>query len=100
MTSALTEGSREARRRWALPAFRDSLWLLAPVGILYGVFALVPFALIVRFAAADDGTHFLTVLGNRLLLRPAANTLGLSLITTAIALVVAYVSAAGLWRDV
>ena len=36
-------------------AFRDSLWLLAPLTLLYGVFALVPFALIVRFAVADGG---------------------------------------------
>lgn len=98
MTSALKEDSREARRRWSLPAFRDSLWLLAPVGILYGVFALVPFALIVRFAIADDGAHFLTVLSSRLLLRAAMNTLVISLMTTVIALVIAYVLAAGLWR--
>ena len=98
MTGALTQDPGEARRRWALPAFRDSLWLLAPVGLLYGVFALVPFALIVRFAAADNGAHVLTVLRSRLLLRAATNTLVISLITTAIALVLAYVLAAGLWR--
>jgi ABC-type spermidine/putrescine transport system permease subunit I len=86
------------RGRWSLPAFRDSLWLLAPVGILYGVFALVPFALIVRFAVADGGAHFLTVLRSPLLLRAATNTLVISAMTTAIALVMAYVLAAGLWR--
>ncbi|HKD58184.1 MAG TPA: hypothetical protein VKD45_11785, partial [Hyphomicrobiaceae bacterium] len=84
MTSVLEPG--RARRRWTPPAVRDSLWLLAPVCLLYGVFAVVPFALIIRFAAADRGQHFLTVLHSRLLLRAAANTLVISLMTTAIAI--------------
>jgi ABC-type spermidine/putrescine transport system permease subunit I len=96
MTSVL-EADR-ARRRWTLPAFRDSLWLLAPVCLLYGVFAVVPFALIIRFAVADRGEHFLTVLRSPLLLRAAANTLAISVMTTAFAILIAYVLAAGLWR--
>src|SRR5436309_333861 len=98
MTSALETSPGEARRRWTLPAFRDSLWLLAPVGFLYALFALVPFALIIRLATADGGGHFLTVMQDRLLLRAVTNTLVISLTTTAIALVIAYVLAAGLWR--
>jgi ABC-type spermidine/putrescine transport system permease subunit I len=98
MQSVLEAKPGQARRHWMLPAFRDSLWLLAPVGFLYGIFALVPFALIIRFAAADSGEHFLTVLRSRLLLRAAANTLVISLLTTAVALIIAYVLAAGLWR--
>jgi len=86
------------RPRWALVAFRDGLWLLAPVGILYGAFALVPFAVIVRFAMADGGAPFLTVLRSPLLPRAAVNTLLISVMTTAIALVLGYVLAAGLWR--
>jgi ABC-type spermidine/putrescine transport system permease subunit I len=82
-----------------LPAFRDSLWLLAPVGVLYGLFALIPFALIIRYAVAGRGEHFLTVLQNRLLLRAATNTVVISLMTTVVALVIAYVLAAGLWRS-
>jgi len=93
-----THAGGARRPRWALPAFRDSLWLLAPVGFLYGAFGLVPFAVIVRFAAADGGASFLTVLKSPLLLRAAANTLVISLVTTAVALVLAYVLAAGLWR--
>jgi hypothetical protein len=96
MINALRQAPREARRR--LPAFRDSLWLLAPLALLYGVFALVPFALIVRFAVADGGAPFITVLHSSLLLRAAANTLVISLITTVLALVLAYLLAAGLWR--
>ena len=98
MTSALGGSPRKARRRWSLPTFRDGLWLLAPVGLLYGAFGVVPFALIVRFAAADGGEHFLTVLRSPLLLRAATNTLVISLMTTAVAIVLAYVLAAGLWR--
>ena len=94
--STRAEGAR--RPRWEPPAFCDSLWLLAPVGFLYGAFGLVPFAVIVRFAAADGGASFLTVLKSPLLLRAAANTLVISVMTTAVALVLAYVLAAGLWR--
>jgi ABC-type spermidine/putrescine transport system permease subunit I len=97
MRSVLAAGPGHARRRWTR-AFRDSLWLLAPIGLLYGVFAVVPFALIIRFAAADRGEPFLTVLRSRLLVRAAANTLAISVMTTAIAVLIAYVLAAGLWR--
>jgi putative spermidine/putrescine transport system permease protein len=98
MTTAVEEASREARRRWRIPALRDSLWLLGPIALLYGVFALVPFALIIRFATADGGSHFLTVLRSPLLLKAATNTVVISLMTTVVALVIAYVLAAGLWR--
>src|SRR5215470_5112975 len=98
MTSVLEASPRDARRRWRPPAFRDSLWLLAPVCLLYGVFAVAPFALIIRFAVADRGEHFQTVLRSPLLLRAATNTLAISVMTTAIAIVIAYVLAAGLWR--
>src|SRR5215813_10419201 len=80
MTSVLEPG--RARRRWTPPAVRDSLWLLAPICLLYGVFAVVPFALIVRFAVADHGEHFLTVVRSRLLVRAAAKTLTISVTTT------------------
>ena len=98
MTPVPIDGPAKAKRRWALPAFRDSLWLLAPIGLLYGVFALVPFALIVRFALTDGGGPFSTVLRSPLLLRAATNTLVISILTTAVAVVIAYVLAAGLWR--
>src|SRR5215468_1234328 len=98
MRSMLAAGPGHARRRGTRPAFRDSLWLLAPICLLYGVFAVVPFALIVRFAVADHGEHFLTVVRSRLLVRAAANTLAISVMTTAIAVLIAYVLAAGLWR--
>ena len=97
MTSRL--GALTRGRGWRLPAFRDSLWLLAPVGVLYGLFAVIPFALIIRYAVAGRGEHFLTVLQNRLLLRAATNTVVISLMTTVVALVLAYVLAAALWRS-
>lgn len=84
------------RRQW--PVLRDGRWLLAPVGLLYGLFAVVPFALIIQFAFADGGAAFATVLRSRLLLRAAGNTLVISLMTTVIALALAYVLSAGLWR--
>jgi len=97
MIEARAAGRMAAGRR-KLPAFRDSLWLLAPVAILYGAFALVPFALIFRFALSDGGAPFRTVLRSPLLARAAVNTLIISTVTTIIALLLAYVLAAGLWR--
>ncbi len=87
-----------ARAKRVLPAFRDGLWLLAPIAILYGAFALLPFALIFRFAFADGGAPFRSVLRSPLLLRAAWNTLLISATTTLIALLLAYVLAAALWR--
>jgi ABC-type spermidine/putrescine transport system permease subunit I len=75
---------------------RGPLWLLAPAAILYGTLGLVPLGVIVRFSLQGGG--FSTVLGSRLLLRAATNTLWISLITTAIALALGTLLAAALWR--
>jgi ABC-type spermidine/putrescine transport system permease subunit I len=72
--------------------------LLTPIGLLYGAFAFVPFAVILRFSLADGFTHFETVLQSRILSRAATNTLVISLVTTAIALVLGTLLAAALWR--
>ena len=77
---------------------RSSLWLLSPVALLYGLFGLVPFGMILRFSLADGGEHYRTVLESRLLLRIAINTVTISAITTAVALVLAVLLAAALWR--
>jgi ABC-type spermidine/putrescine transport system permease subunit I len=73
-------------------------WLLLPVGLLYGGLTLLPLGLIVRFSLADGGKHYATVLHSRLLLRVVQNTVVISLMTTAVALVLGYVLAAALWR--
>ena len=73
-------------------------WLLLPVGLLYGGLTLLPLGLIVRFSLADGGEHYATVLHSRLLLRVVQNTVVISLMTTAVALVLGYVLAAALWR--
>jgi ABC-type spermidine/putrescine transport system permease subunit I len=99
MPSHLSYLTRRASSwRGPLPAFRDSLWLLTPVALLYGGFALAPFVLIAKFAAADGGRHFAVVLASPLLARAAANTLAISLWATGTVLILAYVLAAGLWR--
>jgi putative spermidine/putrescine transport system permease protein len=77
---------------------RSPLWLLSPAALLYSVFGLVPFAMIVRFSLADGGEHYRIVLQSRLLLRVALNTLTISAMTTAMALGLAIVLAAALWR--
>jgi ABC-type spermidine/putrescine transport system permease subunit I len=73
-------------------------WLFLPVGSLYGALVLLPLGLILRFSLAGGGEHYAAVLHSRLLLRVAQNTVVISLITTAVALVLGYVLAAALWR--
>src|ERR1700752_3255780 len=64
----------------------DRIWLLVPVGMLYGLLALLPIGLIVQFSFADGASHYADVLGSHLLLRVVQNTVAISLITTIIAL--------------
>jgi ABC-type spermidine/putrescine transport system permease subunit I len=78
---------------------RDFLWLMVPLAILYGVFALLPLGMILRFSVANGFENFRSVLGSPLLLRVATNTLVISLSTTAIALALAISVAAALWRS-
>jgi ABC-type spermidine/putrescine transport system permease subunit I len=78
---------------------RDFLWLMVPLAILYGVFALLPLGMILRFSVANGLENFRSVLGSPLLLRVATNTLVISLSTTAIALALAISVAAALWRS-
>ena len=77
---------------------RSPLWLLTPAALLYGLFGLVPLAMIVRFSLADGGAHYTTVLQSRLLVKVALNTLSIAAITTAATLVLAVLLAAALWR--
>jgi ABC-type spermidine/putrescine transport system permease subunit I len=85
-------------RRPDLQSVTGRGWLLAPVGALYGALMLLPLGIILRFSLSDSGGHFSAVLHSRLLLRAAENTITISLITTAIALVLGYLLAAALWR--
>jgi ABC-type spermidine/putrescine transport system permease subunit I len=78
---------------------RDFAWLIAPLAILYCAFALLPLGLILRFSVANGFENFRNVLDSPLLLRVAANTLVISLATTAIALALAIPVAAALWRS-
>src|SRR5579871_1974345 len=73
-------------------------WLLLPVGVLYGVLALLPLGLILRFSLDDGGARYSAVMHSRLLIRVAQNTVVISLITTVVALLLGYVLAAALWR--
>lgn len=76
-----------------------SVWLIAPLAILYSVFALLPLGMILRFSVANGFENFRSVLGSPLLLRVATNTIVISLSTTVIALALAIPVAAALWRS-
>ena len=60
---------------------------------------LLPLGTVVRLSFADEGGHYAAVLHSRLLWRAASNTLAISFITTAIALVLGFLLAACLWRS-
>jgi ABC-type spermidine/putrescine transport system permease subunit I len=74
-------------------------WLMAPLAILYGIFALLPLGMIFRFSVANGLENFRNVLDSPLLLRVATNTLVISLTTTAVTLGLAISVAAALWRS-
>jgi ABC-type spermidine/putrescine transport system permease subunit I len=76
-----------------------SIWLIAPLAALYGMFALVPLGMILRFSLTNGFENFRSVLGSPLLLRVATNTIVISLTTTAITLALAILVAAALWRS-
>jgi putative spermidine/putrescine transport system permease protein len=76
-----------------------SAWLIAPLAVLYGMFALLPLGMILRFSLTNGFENFRSVLGSPLLLRVATNTIVISLTTTAITLALAILVAAALWRS-
>jgi putative spermidine/putrescine transport system permease protein len=82
----------DARQAW------NFVWLILPLAVLYGIFALLPLGMILRFSIADGFENFRAVLGSPLLLRVATNTLVISLATTAVTLALAIPVAAALWR--
>ena len=73
-------------------------WLLSPLILLYGVLIVLPLGLILRFSFTDGGGQYAAVLRSRLLLRVAQNTVVISLITTVVTVVLAYILATALWR--
>ena len=75
-----------------------SAWFLLPVALLYVVFALLPIGVIFARGVADGGSHFVQVLHSPLLLRVIGNTIAISLLTTAVALVLGCLLAVALWR--
>lgn len=96
----MTEADLSARRNNARPnADWTSVWLIAPLAVLYGMFALLPLGMILRFSLANGLGHFRTVLASPLLLRAATNTLVISLTTTVVTLGLAILVAAALWRS-
>ena len=96
---AAIKGLRRARYGNHDEQARDFAWLIVPLAILYGVFALLPLGMILRFSVANGFENFRSVLDSPLLLRVTTNTLVISLATTAIALALAIPVAAALWRS-
>jgi ABC-type spermidine/putrescine transport system permease subunit I len=90
--------ARRARRDDAAATWTSS-WLIAPLAVLYGMFALVALGMILRFSLTNGFENFRSVLGSPLLLRVATNTIVISLTTTAITLALAILVAAALWRS-
>jgi ABC-type spermidine/putrescine transport system permease subunit I len=76
-----------------------SAWLIAPLAVLYGMFALLPLGMILRFSLTNGFENFRSVLTSPLLLRVATNTIVISLTTTAITLALAIIVAAAMWRS-
>jgi len=72
--------------------------MILPLTVLYGAFAILPLALILRFSFVGGLAHFREVLTTPLLLPVAENTVIISLVTTIVALLLATLVAATLWR--
>jgi ABC-type spermidine/putrescine transport system permease subunit I len=72
--------------------------LLVPAGLLYGLFGVLPIALIVKMSLAQGGAPYAEVLGGRLLPRIISNTLVISLTTALLAVLLGFLLAAALWR--
>jgi ABC-type spermidine/putrescine transport system permease subunit I len=91
--------SRRARHGDAAGQACNFAWLMAPLAILYGIFALLPLGMIFRFSVSNGLENFRNVLGSPLLLRVATNTFVISLTTTAVTLGLAISVATALWRS-
>ena len=98
MTEAVLGLRRPRHGDHAGPAW-TSAWLIVPLAILYGMFALLPLGMILRFSVANGFENFRAVLGSPLLLRVVTNTVVISLITTVVTLGLAIPVAAALWRS-
>jgi ABC-type spermidine/putrescine transport system permease subunit I len=94
-TPVAPRSGNPAAVRHQLPA----AWLLLPAGLLYGGLALLPIATLLRLSLSDGGSHYASLWEGRLLWRAATNTVVISLMTTAIALLLGYLLAAALWRS-
>src|SRR5580698_5965996 len=98
MTEA-AKTSQRARRGGDAGQAWNFAWLILPLAVLYGIFALLPLGIIVRFSVANGLENFRVVLASPLLLRVATNTLAISLTTTVLTLALAIPVAAALWRS-
>jgi ABC-type spermidine/putrescine transport system permease subunit I len=98
MAEAIKTARRAQRRGDASKAW-NFIWLILPLVVLYGMFALLPLGMILRFSIANGLENFSSVLASPLLPRAAANTLVISLTTTAVTLGLAMPVAATLWRS-
>jgi ABC-type spermidine/putrescine transport system permease subunit I len=96
MKAALS--SRRARHGGDAGSPWASAWLIAPIAVLYGMFALLPLGIILRFSLTNGFENFRSVLGSPLLFRVAINTIVISVTTTLVTLALATLVAAALWR--
>ncbi|WP_456652734.1 ABC transporter permease [Bradyrhizobium lupini] len=85
--------------RWrGLPSRADRRLLLLPIAVLYGLLMLAPLALIIKTSLAGGLGHFRNVLETPVLWRVIENTVAISATTTVVALILAYIYAAAMWR--
>jgi ABC-type spermidine/putrescine transport system permease subunit I len=72
--------------------------LLLPAAVLYALFMVVPLMLILRLSLSEGLAHYRHVLDSPILIRVVENTLVISVLTSVVSLILAYVYAAALWR--
>jgi ABC-type spermidine/putrescine transport system permease subunit I len=88
--------------RWSLMPKRiprGRIWLLLPGAVLYGLLIIVPLFLIAKLSLSGGFDHYRNVLSSPILGQVVENTLVISALTTAIAVSLAYIYAAALWRS-
>jgi len=90
----LTRGSGPLSRELA-----GRMALLSPFFLLYGVLLAWPLASMVRQSLLDGLTQYVRVVRNPLFRLAMTNTLVISAVTTACALVLGYLCAAAIWRS-
>src|SRR5262245_38136303 len=93
-----TTAAAVAPRRWGRHIHADRLFLLLPIAVLYGLLMLAPLSFILETSFSTGLDHYRGVLATPVLWKVIENTVVISATTTLVALILAYIYAAALWR--